>query len=1033
MPQALTPLARQLRSVLAHLRPAQCLPVHTGRSADRSPSKTSVRAEGSGKSGVQRAYYASTRCFGAAASASAAAVADARAAEEAMESELGDTPRTGGPFSRRTMKKNTRRDYLTEALQASGAQDWRPKRRSGKKDISHWSVKSRHGRRKMQVNAGRHAGDRSRLLAYDEDPRLDLITAKLIRRNIEAAKTNQAEKAGPLMLARRQILYLQSKGYSVSDALSWASIVSEHDTYTAAKSLALRNGNFHGQPVPIFVLNYLLRKAHLNARAIRILLFQSQAYLEHRSTPNTSDPVDETTVVILFVRLLRHARQKWPSAINEIVEIFLGSISQQYEQKGPTSVSTLTHLLNKAMHLVAIPTSVEPFKEAYYQEMAIIRILRFMAGHQPPLQMNREGYRAVIRVQLAQKKTPSEQQWAELKALSWPPWKQERTAMDALITPRDHGLTRAGDTLRRMREAGYAPGPWEEAALIFAGWDIDRTPTIQWRAAINTGVARFQDGSATWAARITATRTAQEAWAAYLAFEDSGLEPDEDVHLAIVQKLHQEEKRQHRSVSAPEAPSAMDTPQERILPGEKAEVEPLPPSTHLYTYVRRPVPSVEDFFRQLVGKGVYPQGHFLGYIVGNASSLQLGFEYLRTGSRCQLDIERVLDLDPDFDFSTVSLSVLSGLIELLCRYSNVPLTKLRRDWYFGSRPLARLAPAPPVLDKHHLNVQHPLVFALELLKLSRSTHVPLWSAVLHALSQKATIQSMSFLTLPQDREPDYGDLTYDYQSARGTISASTLVGHVLSMLQELHIDLDSFGFHALCTADEHMVYFCWKALKRNVSDNENEDIQHSRMDGQQTISHEAHAVLSSTDDVARLKSEFHTLVGDGGNEVTGTGRSFSDLALPRLLTVPSAAVLHAYIRALGWRGDHRGLQDLLGWMVEHRSELAEQRTRDRNAMRLMRRAIIALRVFLERSWLNRGADGSIDAVVETELDGPQAHDPRAESLRGLERPASAEEVREAARLVDEVEEWNGWPTDDEVEKYSRDPRFREIRSLYDTL
>merc|ERR1712113_1023417 len=82
-------------------------------------------------------------------------------------------------------------------------------------------------------------------------------------------------------------------------------------------------------------------------------------------------------------------------------------------------------------------------------------------------------------------------------------------------------------------------------------------------------------------------------------------------------------------------------------------------------------------------------------------------------------------------------------------------------------------------------------------------------------------------------------------------------------------------------------------------------------------------------------------------------RSFqtSAIDLPRLLTVPSAAILHAYIRSLGWRGDHQGLLLLVEWMVEHRSELAEQRARDRNGERLMRRAIIALRVFLERAWL----------------------------------------------------------------------------------
>ncbi|MDV2687690.1 hypothetical protein RYX56_25405, partial [Alkalihalophilus lindianensis] len=76
-----------------------------------------------------------------------------------------------------------------------------------------------------------------------------------------------------------------------------------------------------------------------------------------------------------------------------------------------------------------------------YQEAAIIRILSAMAEHEPPVQIDREGYRAVIRLQLAMGKTDSEQQWAALKALSWPPWKEDRTRMDSEIGP-EHGISR---------------------------------------------------------------------------------------------------------------------------------------------------------------------------------------------------------------------------------------------------------------------------------------------------------------------------------------------------------------------------------------------------------------------------------------------------------------------------------------------------------------------------------------------------------------------------------------------------------------
>ena len=627
-------------------------------------------------------------------------------------------------------------------------------------------------------------------------------------------------------------------------------------------------------------------------------------------------------------------------------------------------------------------------------------------------------------VQLAQKKTPGEQQWAELKALSWPPWKQERTAMDALITAEDHGLTRAGDTLRRMREAGYAAGEWERTAELLAGWDIDRTPTIQTRASMGIGVRRFRSGAEVWAARITTTRTAQEAWAAYLAFEDAGNPPSHDVHLAILQKLYQEERRQRLSTVSPRRRSVNGD--DRVLPGDRKEVEPLPPSTHLYTYTRTAVPTVENFFRQhLQQNGIKPQGHCLAFLITNAASLQLGFEYLRHSRDTHSSLHGLLSLDPSADVSAIPDSVFSALIQLLCRYANVPLHKISGKRY----PVSRKVHTPPLLEKLPLNIQHPLVYALELLNLRRTTSRPPWNSVLRAFSHNATVESMRFLAQTHLGGSHDENAARNGKSRNGTMLAHRLVRRVLSMLSEAHLDLDVPGFHCVCLSTENVTLACWRILREDVAAVSPPEETTALEVNSDVL--EANDLLRKSYHVRRLRKLFGVLVGDEDTPVFTHADADERRKQPAwlgLLATPSPALLHAYIRALGWLGDHNGLLATVKWMVQHKAELTEEAARHRNAKDMMRRTLTALRVFLERSWL---VDVQINATELSEEEGMAQRNLRVKNLRRLETAAPSEILQEAEQLVDGIPHWQGWPSDDEVEDYCADGRFLEVRKMYE--
>lgn len=266
------------------------------------------------------------------------------------------------------------------------------------------------------------------------------------------------------------------------------------------------------------------------------------------------------------------------------------------------------------------------------------------------------------------------------------------------------------------------------------------------------------------------------------------------------------------------------------------------------------------------------------------------------------------------------------------------------------------------------------------------------------------------------------------------------------MMQEIHVDLDTMGFYYLCLATENLAYSCWKLLREDVSHGELGQVKPLDLG---LVVHDANALLRSTNHVTRLKGLFQVLVGSQ-DHVAVTNPSSSavpdhgiGLALPRLLATPGPALLHAYIRALGWLGDHDGLVILVEWMVEHRAELAAKRAQDRNGEVMMRRAVVALRVFLERSWLPQFAqpqephtdneDGTLDAdaVDDTRPQPKQSpHDLRLRNLRRLESGASTDMIEKVEHLVNSVEDWSGWPSDEEVERYCRDSRFEQIRNMY---
>ena len=966
-------------------------------------------------------------------------------AVDTVEATLGDTASQAPirSIGRRRENRRTKVDYLGDELRAIGKSEVAPQKPAEWKRENHFAHRSRHAKRLHAENKRRHASDYIPPLESDRTPNLTRILATYLRHVTNNSKELRPEwvASASFRLSPNDRRFLAGMNCDQSDVEAWAAMVTEPDSFKAANLLHARVATHGTRSVPLPIISYILRRPYITANALRIFIEHVWALTADLGSASFTT-LSPDAVFVVFSRLARHARHVWPDALPSVADYlvrFLPDIRPNRKGDATSAARTATFMLNKAMYLISEPTAVSPFKNIHHQETAVIRILSAMAEHDPPLQIAREGYRAVIRLQLAMGKTANEQQWAALKALSWPPWKEDRTRMDSEIGP-EHGVSRARATLIRMKEAGYAPGSWEEIAGVYTGWDVDGTPTIQTRVVLpvwNAGQGAEDDeiaqrhNASLWAARIKTTRTAQEAWACYLAFEDTKLPADESVLLAILGKLHKEDLRLRKLETTNQEDLPEHTsPQRRIFPGDTQEVEPLPPSTHLYTYTRTSPPSAHEFCLQVQDHGIHLQDKCLAFLMSNAASFKDGLEYVRTAESKYPAVGGVHTLD-----ARLPNDLFFAYVKFLCRYSNVASPgRFKRHACALHLPSLDYSSAQSVPIT--FNFKHNLIQAIWLLKERGPVFLPVWNAVLDALAREESYKAMHLTeqhdTAAKARGPP--DLNSN------TIIAYRLTQQVLQLVRDRNMELDTYGFLAICRSTENVGIACWAILAEDYDTNQAATESDNALDKSVSRSaHEAKELLVLQKPERRVEHYFKLLVGgesfEEANKKTKTPDRLTSVdppafspALPSYLTMPEPALLHAYIRALGWHGSYASIIAALKWMAKYQNELAETCEQAPNGPKLMRRTIVAARVFLERSWLP--ANWAVNSDPADCDDDDDDHDDHAkpEVLKRLEARASDGQIEEARTLVESVEAWGGWPTDREVGVYCRDEkRFKDFR------
>jgi len=170
-------------------------------------------------------------------------------------------------------------------------------------------------------------------------------------------------------------------------------------------------------------------------------------------------------------------------------------------------------------------------------------------------------------------------------------------------------------------------------------------------------------------------------------------------------------------------------------------------------------------------------------------------------------------------------------------------------------------------------------------------------------------------------------------------------------------------------------------------------------------------IQMSVTDAARLlgqgpqyiQSIFNTIYGVGSRKASSeVTKAVDRYSLPRLLAIPTADALHAYMRVLGVLQDWQGIFNFVEWMVKYRAEIDAAIQMPRSGPRLLRRTLVAARVYLERSWVDESLRSDKEASLQTAPD---------------------KTIANVKKMVVETKEWGGWPTNEEVAGYCAVGRF----------
>jgi hypothetical protein len=719
---------------------------------------------------------------------------------------------------------------------------------------------------------------------------------------------------GELELSEQELAFLKVRGYSQKNVERWATCLTTQHSLSSAETF--QPGNLIP---PFFLVLLFLRRERMKPFALGIVM-------RHVELRLNTELLSWMELKILLIRMVRHARQVWPESLPWIASVFTSETTRimdgadNHAGLSAKMLSDVTHFCNNFLSLLSLPSSLHPVISAPHQEKAQFQVLQFMANRSPALLVTRIGFRAVVRNQLAHKKTPNEREWANLKGESWPPWKENRNAMDE-EKGYEFGASRASRILHRMYEAGYEGRAWERVAEIYAGWDSDLSPTIQTRTSLPQMSTQYRNQtrleSMLWAGRIRTTRTRREAWACFLAYEMSGVPARQEVYRAIFEKMHYSEMEEEAFDS--------DRPDTMLVPGDSKEVLPDPASPLHLVYINEPIPSLAHLYHRMVEKGIRPKNKFLAFLLQVTKDYDMFLQLLESAKEeFGGQIGRFLDGSCLAESANQQVPgyMFGAFIKALCHFGRF------------SRSISTV-PFYAVSTVHHeerfrTDRQYLLEYAHAFLLHYRPHYLPAWTAYM----EKVVYIHMK--PTPHRKH----DISVQYRT----------ICDIVEKMAEEDIDLDQEQFQLYCVA---MRYAARHANRGDMSQND------------------AHHVFTTAP--RKMRTMFHSLVNANGDTKSPNSTENTNSIAPH---IPAPAVLHAYVRALGVFHDFEGLYSFATWAASHHVGVTARANGQHSGPQSLFETVVALRACLEGKFPDgrKAASSDLIELVKAQIESVEEWD-----------------------------------------------------------
>ncbi|EFQ99611.1 hypothetical protein MGYG_02625 [Nannizzia gypsea CBS 118893] len=808
------------------------------------------------------------------------------------------------------------------------------------------------------------------------------------------------------------LAYLSKRGYSAGDVMAWAWVLATPDAHLAVMRYQILAEE---APVPMFILMFLLRRVDIDEPSFKFLLEQCRRLLnsmvQDEPSPLSKDsesgtssiPVqsikgDSALAMTILVRLTNLARNIAPRTLANIAEMFTSTFTcltatKDLDQLGPKKARRVTELYNKFIQRLAGWCRVEPYHSAKLQQKAVFHILREMETFNPPLPVNKASYQAITQILLAAKMTKAERQWDSFKAVSWPPWKEDKLGIDAEKT--EGSKSKAMESMAHMQQAGYRFAEWDRAASVVAGWDTDGTPTIQKRTRLPDPSWQRLEGNESpseplvWAARIRATRTLREAWACYVSSQQQNVPLTEQIIYEIVEKLISSERTRGQINQQAEFESKATA---AFAPSDGGkEVYPEPTSPRDLIYVPSEPPALPEFLQQTFSQDFPLPDKVLVLILRHSSSLKQGLDYIDHSTLTKGQIYALFNPSSQQSrervdaLSSIHDAMFSAVIRFLCRcasHSTVDGIPDRMEALNAMFPI--LLPRYSDLEP---NQGRALAHAIFLMEQRRPRYMSAW----HNLLKAVAIGSRPFHNFHRLGLAPGVNRVFAWEETLRLVEYM----NVNSVALDLRcIQLMCNGFVGLAQT-LHLHPGAVKAGRRVAS--------HFQFPGPSPAIPDRLLTTQTAEEMvehglAQLRLQVNRFL-PLYREQQATGAASVDDATPTLsrrALIPSPSILHSLIRAFGRGRDRETIVAILRILQTEGHELRRVTNERRGGRRMLRRAVVACRVFLEHDPM---------ALREEEAGCSQA-DQLAHPL-----------VQEARRLMDETEVMAPWPSDEEVDAY----------------